>query len=122
MEMIFKRKKKLYKVIYKSDKTFNIKKIKNIDTENILINPDHIFLDSKGNRYILTTDLSAESINPLNFESKFSPKEFRTAIESKLINDLFKSFDDKKISIDRILLFVNIFMTFMLFYFTIIRR
>ena len=119
--MIFKRKKKLYKVIYKSDKTFNIRKIKNIDSENILINPDHIFFDSKGNRYILTTDQSAESINPLDFESKFSPKEFRTAIESKLINDLFKSFDDKKISIDRILLFVNIFMTFMLFYFTIIR-
>lgn len=119
--MIFKRKKKLYKVIYKTDKTFSIRKIKNIDSENILINPDHIFFDGKGNRYILTTDRSAESINPLDFESKFSPKEFRIAIESKLINDLFKTFDDKKISIDRILLFVNIFMTFMLFYFTIIR-
>lgn len=119
--MIF-RKKKLYKVIYKSDKTFDIKRIKNIDNENILINPDHIYFDSKGNRYILTTDQSAESINPLDFESKFSPKEFRTAIESKLINDLFKNFDDKKISIDRLLLFVNIFMTFMIFYFMIIRK
>ena len=120
--MIFKRKKKLYKVIYKSDKTFSIRKIKNIDSENILINPDHIFFDSRGNRYILTTDQSAESINPLNFESKFSPKEFRTAIESKLIHDLFKNFDDKKVSIDRILLFVNIFMTFVILYFMIIRR
>ena len=120
--MIFKRKKRLYKIIYKSDKTLNIKKIKNIDTENILINPNHIFFDAKGNRYILTTDQSAESINPLDFESKFSPKEFRTAIESKLINDLFRSFDDKKLSIDRILLFVNIFMTFMILYFMIIRK
>lgn len=120
--MIFKKKKKLYKVIYKSDKTFNIRRIKNIDNENILINPDHIFFDSKGNRYILTTDRSAESINPLDFESKFSPKEFRTAIESKLINDLFRNFDDKKLSIDRILLFVNIFMTFIILYFMIIRR
>lgn len=122
MIVIFKRKMKLYKVIYKSDKTFNIKRIKNIDNENILINPDHIFFDSKGNRYILTTDRSAESINPLDFESKFSPKEFRTAIESKLINDLFRNFDDKKLSIDRILLFVNIFITFMILYFMIIRR
>lgn len=120
--MIFKRKKRLYKIIYKSDKTFNIKRIKNIDNENILINPNHIFFDTKGNRYILTTDQSAESINPLDFESKFSPKEFKTAIESKLINDLFKSFDDKKVSIDRILLFVNIFMTFVILYFTLIRR
>ena len=120
--MIFKRKKRLYKIIYKSDKTLDIKKIKNIDTENILINPNHIFFDTKGNRYILTTDQSAESINPLDFESKFSPKEFRTAIESKLINDLFKNFDDKKVSIDRILLFVNIFMTFVILYFTLIRR
>ena len=112
--VIFKHKKRLYKIIYMSDKTLKIKKIKNIDTENILINPNHIFFDSKGNRYILTTDQSAESINPLDFESKFSPKEFRTAIESKLINDLFRSFDDKKLSIDRILLFVNIFMTFMI--------
>jgi len=118
--MIFKRKR-LYKILYKSDKTIKITKIKNINNENILINPNHIFFDRSGNRYILTTDQSAESINPLDFESKFSPKEFRTAIESKLINDLFKSFDDKKISIDRILLFVNIFMTFMIFYFAIIR-
>lgn len=120
--MIFKRKKRLYKIIYKSDKTFNIKKINNIDKENILINPNHIFFDTKGNRYILTTDQSAESINPLDFESKFSPKEFKTAIESKLIKDLFKSFDDKKLPIDRLLLFVNIFMTFVILYFMIIRR
>lgn len=120
--MIFKRKKYLYKITYKSDKTLNINKIKNVDTENILINPNHIFFDSKGNRYILTTDQSAESINPLDFESKFSPKEFRAAIESKLIHDLFKNFDDKKVSIERILLFVNIFMTFVILYFTIIRR
>ena len=118
--MIF-NKKHLYKIIFKSDKTVKISKIKNIDKEKILINPNHVFFDKKGNRYILSSDQSAESINPLDFESKFSPKEFRTAIESKLISDLFKNFDDKKISIDRILLFVNIFMTFMIFYFTIIR-
>ncbi|MEM1974306.1 MAG: hypothetical protein QXN68_05915 [Thermoplasmata archaeon] len=116
------RKKQLYKIIFKSDKTVNISKIKNIDKENILINPNHVFFDKKGNRYILSSDQSAESINPLDFESKFSPKEFKTAIESKLINDLFKSFDDKKVSIDRILLFVNIFMTFVILYFTLVRR
>lgn len=119
--MIF-RKNRLYKVIYNSDKTFKIKRIKNIETENILINPNHIFFDKSGNRYILTSDQSAESINPLDFQSQFSPKEFRTAIESKLINDLFKNFDDKKLSIDRLLLFVNIFLTFVLVYFTIMKR
>ena len=115
-------KKKLYKVTYKSDKTFKIKKIKNIENENILINPDHIFFDKQGNRYILATDQSAETINPLDFDSKFSASEFKTAIESKLINDLFKSFDDRKLSIDRLLLFVNIFLTFILVYFTLIKR
>ena len=120
--MIFKRKNQLFKVLYKSDKTFKIERVKNIDNENILINPNHIYFDKKGNRYILTTDRTAESINPLDFQSQFSPKEFRTAIESKLINDLFKNFDDKKLSIDRLLLFVNIFLTFVLVYFTIMKR
>ncbi|MEM3312045.1 MAG: hypothetical protein QW042_03835 [Thermoplasmata archaeon] len=119
--MIFK-KKHLYKILYKSDKTIKITKIKNINNENILINPNHIYFDKNGNRYILTTDQSAESINPLDFESKFSPKEFRSAIESKLIQDLFKTFDDKKLPIDRLLLFVNIFMTFVILYFMIMRR
>lgn len=118
--MIFKRQQ-LYKILFKSDKTVKISKVKNIDKENILINPDHVFFDKKGNRYILSSDQSAESINPLDFESKFSPKEFRTAIESKLIHELFKNFDEKKISIDRLLLFVNIFMTFVILYFMIIR-
>ncbi|MEM1974134.1 MAG: hypothetical protein QXN68_05040 [Thermoplasmata archaeon] len=119
--MIFK-KKHLYKILYKSDKTIKITKVKNINNENILINPNHIYFDKNGNRYILTTDQSAESINPLDFESKFSPKEFRSAIESKLIQDLFKTFDDKKLPIDRLLLFVNIFMTFVILYFMIMRR
>ena len=117
--MIFK-KTNFYKVIYNDDKTFKIVRIKNIDNENILINPNHIFIDKKGNRYILTTNKSAETINPLDFDSKFSPKEFKTAIESKLVSDLFKSFDDNKLSIDRILLFVNLFMTFVVLYFIII--
>lgn len=116
--MIFNRKK-FYKVIYKSDKTFKIQKIKNIDKENILINPDHIFLDKRGNRYVLISDKSAETINPLDFESKFSASEFKTAVESKLINDLFKNFDDGKLTIERILLIINIFMTFGILYFTI---
>ena len=119
--MIF-NKKHFYKIIFKSDRTVKISKIKNIDKESILINPNHVFFDKKGNRYILSSDQSAESINPLDFESKFSPKEFKTAIESKLINDLFKSFDEKKFSIDRLLLFINIFMTFVVLYFTLVRR
>lgn len=119
--MIF-NKRKFYKIIFKSDKTFYVKRIKNTETESILINPNHIFNDSSGNRYILTTDKSAESINPLDFSSQFSPKEFRTAIETKLISDLFKNFDDKKLSIDRILLFVNIFISFIVLYFLILKR
>lgn len=116
------KKRKLYKLVYKSDKTFKIEKIKNIENENILINPNHIYFDKLGNRYILTTDKSAETINPLDFESKFSTSEFKTAIESKLIKDLFKNFDDKKLTIDRLLLFVNIFLTFVLVYFTLMKR
>lgn len=118
--MIFK--KKFYKLVFNSDKTFQIKRVKNTETESILINSNHIFNDSSGNRYILTTDKSAESINPLDFNSQFSAKEFRTAVETKLITDLFKNFDDKKLSIDRILLFVNIFISFIVLYFLIMKR
>lgn len=117
--MIFK-KTNFYKVIYNDDKTFKIVRIKNIDNENILINPNHIFIDKKGNRYILTTNQSAETINPLDFDSKFSPKEFKNAIESKLVSDLFRNFDENKLSIEKILLFVNIFISFMILYFIII--
>lgn len=117
--MIF-RKKQFYKIIYNQDKTVKITKVKNINDENLLINPEHIFFDNKGNRYILTSDKSAESINPLDFESKFSPKEFKTAIESKLVNDLFNNFEENKLSIEKILLFVNIFISFMVLYFIII--
>ena len=82
--MIFR--KQFYKIIYNQDKTVKIIKVKNINDEDLLINPDHIFFDKKGNRYILTSDQSAETINPLNFESKYH-QEFKTAIESKLIKD-----------------------------------
>ena len=55
---------------------------------SFLINPNHIF-NYKGYRTIVITDKSAETINPLDFESKFNHEDFQTAIESKLIKDTF---------------------------------
>jgi len=55
---------------------------------SFLINPDHIF-NYKGYRTIVTTDKSAETINPLDFNSKFNHADFQSAIESKLIKDTF---------------------------------
>lgn len=55
---------------------------------SFLINPDHVF-NYKGYRTVVTTDKSAETINPLDFSSKFNASDFQSAIESKLIKDTF---------------------------------
>ena len=61
-----------------------------------LINPNHIF-DYKGYRTVIITDKSAETINPLDFSSKFNASDFQVAIESKLIKDTFTTLKPSKL-------------------------
>ena len=83
---------------------------------NFLINPDHIFYYN-GYRTIIITDKSAETINPLDFESKFNSSDFQTAIESKLIRDTFSTLKHNIFDTPTILLIINLVITLAVLYF-----
>ena len=82
---------------------------------SFLINPDHIF-NYKGYRTIVITDKSAETINPLDFESKFNCEDFQTAIESKLIKDTFTTLKSNTIDKTTVMLLVNIILHIVVIY------
>jgi hypothetical protein len=84
---------------------------------SFLINPDHIF-NFKGYRTIVITDKSAETINPLDFNSKFNHADFQTAIESKLIKDTFTTLKsntfDRTMFMLLVILILNIAVVYLL--------
>jgi hypothetical protein len=82
---------------------------------NFLINPDHIF-DYKGYRTIVITDKSAETINPLDFESKYNPADFQTAIESKLIKDTFTTLKSNTLDKTTVMLLLNLILLIVVIY------
>lgn len=94
---------------FRSDKSIKVKYIKrelfNADGK-ILVNPDHIF-NFKGYTTIVKSSNSAESMNPLNFNSKYPAKKFETAIESKVISDTFNSLKKPKLDMLTIIAFLS---------------
>ena len=62
--------------------------------KDLLINPDHVF-NHRGYRTVLTTNKVAESINPLNFNSKFDKSLFEVAINNNFAKDLLSTTSDK---------------------------
>jgi len=116
--MRFLNKHKYLRVIkFNSDKSSTI--TYHLSTKfkpNFLINPDHIFIYN-GYRTIIITDKSAETINPLDFNSKFNSSDFKTAIESKLIKDTFSTLKHKIFDTPTILLLLNLVITFAVLYF-----
>jgi len=82
---------------------------------SFLINPDHIF-NYRGYRTIVITDKSAETINPLDFESKFNHEDFQTAIESKLIKDTFSTLKSNKIDKITVMLLLIIILHIVVIY------
>lgn len=119
---LFKRKDKYIKIIkFKNDKSIDFKLIKSDKLpENLLLNNDHIFIH-KGYKTFLTSDTVAESINPLDINSQYPAEKFKTAIESKIINDVFNTIKHDKLDVNKILLFVNIFISVVLLYFIAMR-
>ena len=82
---------------------------------NFLINPDHIFY-YKGYRTIIITDKSAETINPLDFNSKYNASDFQTAIESKLIKDTFSTLKPNMLDKTTFLLLLNLILIIAVIY------
>ena len=114
--MRFLNKHKYLRVVkYNSDKSTTVTyHLSSKFKPNYLINPDHIFY-YKGYRTIIITDKAAETINPLDFTSKFNASEFQTAIESKLISDTFRTLKPK-IFDTTIMLLLNLILTAGIFY------
>lgn len=82
---------------------------------NFLINPDHIFY-YKGYRTIIVTDKSAETINPLDFTSKYNASDFQTAIESKLIKDTFSTLKPNLFDKTTFMLLINLILNIAVIY------
>ena len=97
-------------VTYNKDMTIKVRYIKrnNFNNDNsILINEKHVY-NFKGYTTIIKTDTSQESINPLNFKSKFDANHYKTAIRTKLISETFDSLKRDKFDKIMALLFLNV--------------
>ena len=115
--MRFLNKHKYLRVIkFNSDKSSTITyHLSSKFKRDFLINPDHIFI-YKGYRTVIITDKSAETINPLDFNSKFNASDFKTAIESKLIKDTFSTLKPNLFDTTTIILILNLVMSFGILY------
>ena len=101
---LFFKNKYLQVVYYGSDKIRKIYYVKptkdyliTINSKTYKINSNHIFYTDNGFRSVIVNDLSAETINPLDFESKFNADDFNTAINNNLIKQTFETFSDNQI-------------------------
>jgi len=101
----FQKRKYLKEIHFTKSKSIIIKYHKKSDLKlSFLLNPDNVFFDSKGYQCVITTENSAENINPLDFNSKYPAERFKTAIETKLINDTFTSLKKKGLDLGMITL------------------
>lgn len=113
---LFGKHKYLRVIKFNSDKSSTITyHLSSKFKPNFLINPDHIFY-YKGYRTVIITDKSAETINPLDFESKFNREDFQTAIESKLIKDTFSTLKSNTIDKITVMLILNIILLIAVLY------
>jgi len=106
----FNKYKYIRLVTYNDDMSVSVRYIKrelfNKD-DSLLINDKHVF-NFKGYQSIITTSKASESINPLNFESKYDPKNFKSAMKSKLIAETFASLKVDKFDKIMFLIVLNV--------------
>ena len=74
--------------------------------KNAKINDKHVF-NHNGYTTMVINDKSTETINPLDFESKYPKEKFQAAINSKVIDDIFVTLKPKKFNMTQILLIAN---------------
>lgn len=99
----FQKQKYLKEIHFTKSKSIIVKYHKKSDLKlTFLLNPDNVFFDSKGYQCVITTENSAENINPLDFNSKYPAERFKTAIETKLINDTFTTLKKKGLDLGMI--------------------
>ena len=91
---------------YNEDKSLTVryyKREKFNEDQKLLINPEHVF-NFKGYTTFITNYQASETINPLDFKSKYNKKMFTTAITTKLVSDTFAT--RKKPKVDMLMVSV----------------
>ena len=118
---IYKKDNYIKMIRFKKDKSVEVKLIKTKELpKDLLLNNNHVFFH-KGYKTVLLSDTMAESINPLDLKSRYPIEKFKTAIETKVINDVFNTIRSEKLDIYKILLFANIFIGIVILYFMVIK-
>lgn len=105
----FNKHKYVRLVKYNDDMTISISYIKHTNfnqDHSILINPKHVY-NYKGYTSVVITSKANESINPIDFDSKFDSKDFKSAMKSKLIAETFASLKVEKFDKIMMLLLLN---------------
>ena len=105
VDLNFKRDKyiKVIKVHNNHDLTIKYYNKKTFKPD-FLVNDKHIF-NHNGHTTVITSENKAETINPLELQSAYKAKDFKTAIESKIISETFASVKSNKLDLTTILLF-----------------
>ena len=117
----FKKDNYIKMIRFKKDKSVEVKLIKTKELpKDLLLNNNHVFLH-RGYKTVLLSDTMAESINPLDLKSRYPIEKFKSAIETKVINDVFNTIRSEKLDIYKILLFANIFIGIVILYFMVIK-
>lgn len=119
MKPIFNKHKYLRVIHFTQNKRSFIEYI-NDEKQGIpfLVHSDHVFL-ANGFRSVIITDKSAETINPLDFQSKFDVSDFTSAIESKIVRETFTTIEKKPLDITLILIAFNTLVSIALVYFAL---
>lgn len=116
MRLFFNKHKYIREVIYKDDKSIDVTYYRrDYFKPNYLINPNHVF-NFNGYATIITHENATESINPLDFNSKYDAKVFRSAINNKLISDTFSTLKTTKYDIQQLMLFMSLILNGVILY------
>lgn len=118
---IFKKHLYLQVHYFSNDKlleTYYIKSGSNnfkVNNKTYLLNPEHIFI-TKNFKTVIVNSISSETLNPLNFKSRFNSSEFNSAINNKLISETFETIKDNKLELTQLLLIANIVISTVLLF------
>jgi hypothetical protein len=108
MRLFFNKDKFIRVITFYGDKSSRITYHKrNKFKPSYLINPNHIFM-ANGYSTIVASDTSPETINPLDFKSKYDISKFQSAINNKVIEDTFSNLKSKRYDLTQILLFISL--------------
>jgi hypothetical protein len=119
MRNFFTKHKYVRIIKFNSDKSSVITYYKRSEFKpSYLINPNHAF---NGNGYttFIITDKSTETINPLDFTSKYDVMAFKSAINTKIITDTFNTLKPKLFDLSQVLLFLSLAINLVVMYFVL---